>query len=163
MTRAHALRRPSRLLLVAGPGLLGALALGGVASAYLLGDVAPSGAGAAAAANGTVTMVVTASSTAALYPGGPAGDVTVTVANTYDRPVTITAVTAGTPVVTGAAGCTDADVTAVTPSAGLPLTVAAGATSAPVVLSNAVRMGTAAQSACQGATITVPLTLTGRL
>jgi hypothetical protein len=135
----------------------------GVASAYYLTAVAPTGTGTAATANGTVTLAITGSSTAALYPGGPAGSVTVTVANTFTRPVTVNALQAGTPVITNAPGCTDADLSLTAPTSGLPLVVAASSTSVPTTLPGVVSMGTNAQSACQGATITIPFTVTGQL
>ena len=140
------------------------LLLNGVALAYRLGAVNGSGTGAATSANGSAVLAITASSSTGLYPGGPAGSVTITVQNTYTRPITISAIAGGTPSVdSGHSTCTNPDITIQVPSSGLPLTVPASSTSAPTVLNGVVKMGTNAQSACQGATITIPFTVTGQL
>lgn len=151
----------ARLATVAVGTAAAVVLVAGIASAYYLTAIAPTGTGGATTAGGTLTLAVTSSSTAGLYPGGPAGSVTITVTNPFSRPVSVTALTVGTPVVTGAAGCTDADLTVTAPSTGLPFTVTG--TSAEKTFDGVVAMGTDAQSACQGATITVPFTVTGVL
>jgi hypothetical protein len=152
-------RRCARSVVVGGVAVTTVLVLNGVALAYRLGTVAASGTGSATAGSGAATLAITSSSAAGLYPGGPAGSVTITVQNTYPKAITVTTLVAGTPVITGAPGCTNADISVVTPTTGLPLTVASGATSAATALTGSVKMGTNAQNACQGATITVPFTV----
>ena len=152
-----------RPLVVMTAALGAVLVMNGVALAFRLGTVNTTGTGAAASANGSAVLSITASSATGLYPGGPAGSVTVTVQNTYTRPITVTAIAGGTPVITNAPGCTSADITIQVPSSGLPLVVAGSSTSAATTLNDVVKMGTNAQSACQGATITIPFTVTGQL
>jgi hypothetical protein len=153
-------RRCARSVVVGGVAVTTVLVLNGVALAYRLASVSASGTGPATVSSGAATLAITASSTAGLYPGGPAGSVTITVQNTYPKAITITSLVAGTPTISGATGtCTNADISVVAPTTGLPLTVAAGTTSAATVLTGSVKMGTNAQNGCQGATITVPFTV----
>lgn len=139
----------------------------GVAAAAYRSNVAATGTGRAtpAAAGATLTLTVTGTAATGLYPGGPGADVTVTLANPYDRPVTVTAVTAAGPVVaTPVSGraCVSHAVTLAAPASGLPATVPA-AGSATITLRAAMTMGLASDSGCQGASFAVPLTILGRL
>ena len=140
---------------VVGTGL--AVVLGaGIAAAYYTTAVAPTGAGTAnVTAPMTIPFAATASPAVPLYPGGPGGAITFDVTNPYSVAVTFTAISVG-----NASGCTTPDVTASSPLGTLPLPVPGGAT---VEITMNVTMGLAASNDCQGATLTVPVTLTGRL
>jgi len=158
-------RRQHRLrLAVVGalaPALLALLC--GVGYAYYATATSASGTGTATAA-GTkvVTLSVTGTVSSGLYPGGSGASVTVSVTNPYGSPLTVSAVTAGTPVVTPVSGstCANAALTVGQPASGLPYTVAAGATTSRT-LTGVVTMGAAADNGCQGATVVVPLRVTG--
>jgi hypothetical protein len=129
--------------------------------------VAPSGTGSATPVNALpLTLDVTGTVSTDLYPGGPGASVTITVANPYARPISVTALTtAGDVVVTPLSGrtCATTGITVQAPDSGLPLTVGANATSASVTLPAVVKMGTSADSGCQGATFTIPFKVTGQL
>ena len=149
--------------------VLGALALvpllGGAAYGYYATTMAAQGTGTASATGTrTVTLAVTGTVSSGLYPGGAGGSVNVSVTNPYASTLTLTAVTAGTPVVTPAAGrtCANAALTVAQPASGLPFALAGGAT-ATATLADVVTMGTSADNGCQGATVVVPLRLTGRV
>ena len=107
------------------------------------------------------TVDVSASTTATLYPGGPAGDVTIRISNPNSYPVTVTGVT-GSGAITADAGhasCTTTGV-AFTDQTGLTIGVpAGGATTA--TLTGAASMSNASVNGCQGATFTIPVTLSG--
>jgi hypothetical protein len=65
-------------------------------------------------------------------------------------------------VVAGAKGtCTFPALTVAAPSGWAGLTVPAHGTTGATTIAAAVSMGTAADSGCQGATFTIPVTLTG--
>lgn len=137
--------------------------LGGAAYAYYATTMSTHGAGTASAAGTrTVTLAVDGTVSTGLYPGGPGASVTVSVTNPYATTLTLTAVSAGTPVVTPASGrtCADAALTVAQPASGLPFAVAGGAT-ASATLARVVSMGAAAGNGCQGATVVVPLRVTG--
>lgn len=157
--------RTARLVVIATAAA--ATAVLGAGAAYAFYATSGTGSGAARMAAG-VPAFTTASATATgpkLHPGsagialvlrvdntGSATGLTVTgVARDISRPITADS---------GHAACTDADLT-VTPTS-VSIVVPAGATSAVQTIANVVAMGAAAQSACQGATLTIPLTLTGR-
>jgi hypothetical protein len=109
------------------------------------------------------TVAVPASS-ASLYPGADA-KVTIRVANDNDFPVRISGVSYGTPVtttVTSALGTCVNGVDAAlsfTDQTGLALDVGAHASATFDV--DGVHMGGASANGCQGATFTIPVTLTG--
>ncbi len=133
--------------------------LAGVGHAFYAAGVGGSGTGGAAPeATRTVALAVAGTVSTALYPGGAGGSVTVTVTNPYDTPLAVSAVSAGTPVVSG---CANAALTVAQPASGLPFTVPANDT-ASATLAGVVTMGITADGSCQGATVVVPLRVTGR-
>ena len=107
------------------------------------------------------TVDVSASTSATLYPGGPAGDVSIRISNPNSYPVTVTGV-AGNGAITadaGHAGCTTTGVS-FTDQTGLSISVPAnGATTA--TLTGAASMSNASVNACQGATFAIPVTISG--
>jgi hypothetical protein len=127
------------------------------------------GAGSAYAKAGTASAIgtidVSASTTATLYPG-VSGDVLIKLDNPNPYAVTISAVT-GTGSITadaGHAGCTTTGVT-FTNQTGLSLVIPAkvGAVNGTLqtTLTGAASMSNASLNACQGATFTIPVSLTG--
>ena len=107
------------------------------------------------------TVDVSASTSATLYPGGPAGDVSIRISNPNSYPVTVTSV-AGNGSITpdaGHAGCTTTGVT-FTDQTGLSIAVPANGQTT-TTLSGAASMSNASVNACQGATFTIPVTLSG--
>ena len=95
-----------------------------------------------------------------LYPGA-SQSATVTVTNPNAQSLTVTAVTVGT--ITGPAGCSGGSANLlVTPpgSPQLPTVVAGGGNT---TLTLTVAMPAGAANACQTATFTIPVTVTGRL
>ena len=107
------------------------------------------------------TVDVSASTSATLYPGGPAGDALIRISNPNSYPVTVTGV-AGNGAITpdaGHSGCTTTGVT-FTDQTGLNISVAANS-SATATLSGAASMSNASLNACQGATFTIPVTISG--
>jgi hypothetical protein len=118
----------------------------------------------AGTAQALTTVDVSASTTATLYPGGPAGDVLIRVNNPNTYPVTVTGVSLNgtngdiTPDA-GHSGCTTTGVS-FTNQTGLSISVpASGQTTA--TLSGAVSMSNASLNACQGAVFTIPVTISG--
>ena len=112
------------------------------------------------------TVDVSASTTATLYPGGPAGDVTIRISNPNTYPVTVTGVT-GSGTITADAGHASCTVTGVsfTPQTGLTIAVPAktGGVNGEkeTTLTGAATMSNASVNGCQGATFTIPVTLSG--
>ena len=105
----------------------------------------------------------TVTATAALYPTGTA-DLAYTVTNPNDYKVNITLVepNGAITVDAGHSGCNAASVTLTAASFAQNFDVnGAGATSANQTLTGAVAMSNAALDACQGATFTIPLKVTG--
>lgn len=130
------------------------LVTAGAAIAYL----ASSGHAGGSAATSTVSPLsgatATASTTSGLYPGGTA-DLTLKVTNPNADSVTITAISLAS---TGT-GCTTPHLSL---APGLSFSIAAN-TTATEILHNAVSMANDASNDCQGATLTVPLSLSGKL
>ena len=156
---AHGARRVSRLL-VAGAIATASVLTGGVAFAWW----STTGSGSGSATTGTTVALTTSASTPSgtvLVPGGSA-PLVITVTNPNAGSVTITSVqldTSRSVTVSGEAGtCTAPPLTvSATPS----LVLAGGATTT-FTVPNAVTLGSAAANGCQGATFTLPVTLTGR-
>ena len=127
------------------------------------------GTGSAYAKAGTAqalsTVDVSASTSASLYPG-VSGDVLVKLDNPNPYPVTVTAITGSGTVAAdaGHSGCTTTGVT-FTNQTGLSLVIPAKSGGVDGVLqttlTNAASMSNASLNACQGATFTIPVTLTG--
>jgi hypothetical protein len=112
------------------------------------------------------TVDVSASTTATLYPGGPAGDVTIRISNPNTYPVTVTGVSSSGAITpdAGHAGCTTtgvsyADQTGL--SISVPAKVGAVNGETQTTLSGAASMSNASVDGCQGATFTIPVTLSG--
>lgn len=143
-----------------------ALAIVGLVFAAWTTNGTGSGYAKAGTAQALSTVDVSASTTATLYPGGPAGDVTIRVSNPNTYPVTVTGV-AGSGAITpdaGHASCTTTGVS-FTDQTGLTISVPAkvGAVNGETqtTLSGAASMSNASVNGCQGATFTIPVTLSG--
>jgi hypothetical protein len=117
----------------------------------------------AGSAQALTTVDASASVVNTLVPGGT-GDFAVTVSNPNAYPVSVSAVTLNGSV-TGSGGTGTCTTTGVTISqaainATVPFTVPAHSTHTDVV-ANGASMSNASDDGCQGATFTVPVTLTG--
>jgi hypothetical protein len=107
------------------------------------------------------TVDVSASTSATLYPG-VSGDVKLQISNPNPYAVRVTAVTGNgtiTPDAGHAAGCTTTGVSFANQSS-LTIDIAANS-STTSVLTGAVSMSNASSNGCQGATFTIPVSLTG--
>ena len=143
-------------------GGITAIALVAVGLVYAAWTASGTGSGYAKAesAQDLTTVDVSATTDATLYPGAT-GDVEIEIANPNSYPVQVTDIT-GNGAITpdGAhAGCTPTGVT-YTDQTGLTVDVPANGSTA-TTLNGAVQMSNAAANACQGATFTIPVTLTG--
>jgi hypothetical protein len=154
--------RSTRGRLIAVLAVLAVLAVGGAAWAYFTS----SGSGSGHASTGTMSTV-TLSATAGnastpLYPGGT-GDVSLEVNNPNAYAVTLVsvAIKVGGSITSdsGHLGCTTTGVT-FTNQSGLTTTIPASATNDQIHLSGAVSMSTSSLSSCQGATFSIPVTIT---
>jgi hypothetical protein len=139
---------------------------GGAAYAYFLSAGSGSGSASTGAMKAVTVAAVTGTPTTPLVPGGN-GDVILKVTNPNNFSVSLTTVVfkaAGTITFDNAhLGCTTTDTTPVVtlsvPANDLPQTIPA-AQSATFDLVNAVTMAGTATSNCQGATISIPVTIT---
>jgi hypothetical protein len=121
-----------------------------------------SGSGAATVANGlTITQITPTGAAANIYPGGPAGAVWFTVANSNPFAVTITGITWGTPTSNNPTTCPNSNIS-IDPSAPttVSISVAAnttgnGANEVPAVLD----LAHTAPNGCQGVSFNVPMTV----
>jgi hypothetical protein len=131
----------------------------GAAFAYF----AAAGSGTASVSTGSLTISILGAGTPTnpLLPGGT-GDVAVMVRNPNSGPVTVVSVTGDGPITAsgGAGTCTTTGVS-FTDQTGLSIPISAGA-SKPINLAGAVSMDTTAQNGCQGATFSIPVTVTVR-
>jgi hypothetical protein len=132
----------------------------GIALAAWTATGSGSGYAKATSAQVLTTVDVSATTAATLYPGAT-GDVKLEIDNPNPYPVRVTDVSkSGSVTVDGGhAGCNVASVD-FTDQSGLTLDVAAGASDA-FTLTGSVAMTAAANDSCQGATFTIPVTLTG--
>ena len=140
-----------------------AMAMAAVGLVYAAWTTNGGGSGYAKAgtAQALTTVDVSASTTATLYPGGPAGDVLIRISNPNSYPVTVTGVSGNGTITpdSGHAGCSPTGVS-FTDRTGLTISVpASGATTA--TLSGAASMSNASVDACQGATFTIPVSISG--
>jgi len=133
------------------------------------------GSGVAAAKATTVTpLTVTSGAPAGVlypkpsggYPSTAIGAVYTTVANPNTYAVQVTAVTIGTITITPLAGQTCAAGSVIASTAGpmtltTPLTIPAGSSGTAVTVPGAIEMVPTATDGCQGASFSVPITLTG--
>jgi len=151
-------------------GAIVALVLGlGASSAFAYFTTHGSGTGSARTSTMlTVTVATAGTPSSPLLPGGT-GDVVFSVTNPNGFPVSLVGVTLKTGgTITpdaGHSGCMTTDalpvVTLNVPPGDLPVSVAAHAM-VPIDLANAASMDVNATSNCQGATFTVPITITAQ-
>lgn len=138
------------------------LALAIVGLAYAAWTTSGSGSGYAKAgtAQQLTTVDVSASTTATLFPGVN-GDVLIRVANPNPYPVRVTAITGNGAITADAGhpGCVTTGVT-FTNQTGQTLDIPAGGETQ-TTLSGAASMSNASDNGCQGATFTIPVSLTG--
>lgn len=139
-------------------GIVAALLLGGGVAAALWSATGV-GTGSAKATSAQSLTVNAATGTADLYPGFTGGDVFFTVTNPNPYPVTFTAMTPGT-VTSSAVGCSASLVT-VASATGLSISVPANSTSSAQSIADVVTLDSSAPDACQGATFSLALTLSG--
>ena len=99
-----------------------------------------------------------ASVVADLYPGAT-GALKLKVTNPNSFPVRITAVSGNGSITSSVGACTAAHGVSFTNQSGLALDLAAGATTV-FSLAGAVSMSNASDNSCQGATFTIPVTVT---
>ncbi|HEX4982709.1 MAG TPA: hypothetical protein VFV63_13475 [Ilumatobacteraceae bacterium] len=144
---------------VAGGLALGVMLLGG-GIAGALWAASGSGSGEANAVTAQVATVSAATGTADLYPGFSGGDVFFTVTNPNPYAVTFASMAVGTVTSSDPAGCPSSSVS-VASATGLSLAVGANATSATQSIIDVVTMAAGAPDACQGASFTIALTLSG--
>lgn len=131
----------------------------GVAFAQWLATGTGSGRATAAVAEPLTTATSTASS-GGLYPGG-SGDLHLVIVNPNPYAVTVSTVAGNGTITSDTAGC-DATTHAVTFTDQTDLALYVGpTTSASHALAGAVAMGISAADACQGASFTIPVALTG--
>jgi hypothetical protein len=158
MKRSMHVVRPRWIVLAS----LAALALtSGIAYAYVTG----AGSGSGTAQVGTMQTVTVSAlvggdvPTSRLYPGGPTADVILRVNNPNAFTVQVFSVAANGSITAdgGHASCTTTGVT-FTPPVNPSITLPVG--SSVVHLSGAASMSTASVSGCQGATFSIPVTLT---
>jgi hypothetical protein len=150
---------PRKRLIAAATTLL---VLGVVGLVYAAWTSNGTGSGYAKAQSGQAltTVDVSASTTATLYPGAN-GDVLIRVHNPNPYPVRVTDI-AGNGAVTadpGHASCVTTGVT-FTDQSGLTFDIGANG-DAQTILSGAAHMSNASDNGCQGATFTIPVSLTG--
>ena len=131
---------------------------GGIAGA--LWAASGSGSGEANAVTAQIVTVSAATGAADLYPGFTGGDVFFTVTNTNPYSVMFSSMAVGAVTSSDPAGCPSSNVS-VASATGLTLAVAANATSATQSIADVVTMVAGAPDACQGATFTIALTLSG--
>jgi hypothetical protein len=154
--------------LTAGTIVLGVALVASVAFAAWTATGSGSGYTQATTAQTLSTVDVAASTSAQLYPGGT-GDVKIRISNPNPYPVLVTGVSgSGLPagITSDQVGCTGANTGLVyTDQTGLTISVpaAVGVTpgEASATLTGAVAMTNASVNACQGATFTIPVTLSG--
>jgi hypothetical protein len=151
-----------RNIIAAGMTLIVMAAVGFVYAAWTTNG-SGSGYAKAGTASALTTVDVSATTAASLYPGVN-GDVKLQISNPNPFPVRVTAVSlngqqSDIAADGGHSGCTTTGVT-FTNQSGLTIDVAASS-STTTTLSGAASMSNASLNACQGATFTVPVSLTG--
>lgn len=144
-------------------GAVTLLVLGVVGLVYAAWTTNGSGSGYAKAGSSQAltTVDVSAATTATLYPGAT-GDVLLKVNNPNPYPVKVTDVTGSGAITVDpahAAGCVTTGVT-FTNQTGKSIEIAANSQTQ-VTLTGAAKMSNASDNGCQGATFTIPVTLTG--
>jgi hypothetical protein len=154
------MRRISRRAAVVAVLVL-AVGVAGIASAAWLASGTGSGNAKATTAQALTTVDASADTTAQLFPGGT-GDLVIKIHNPNSYPVQVQTITQnGTPTASGGSGtCT---------TTGVSLTTISGATDNVPASSTAefthagkVSMSNASDDGCQGATFTIPVSLSGQ-
>ena len=152
------LSRPQRFI-VAGVTVL---VLGVVGAVYAAWTTSGTGSGYAKAGSSQAltTSDVSATTTGDLYPGAD-GNVELQINNPNAFPVRVTSISGNGSVTadTGHASCTTTGVT-FTDQTGQTIDVPAGGNTS-VTLNGAAHMSNASDNGCQGATFTIPVSLTG--
>jgi hypothetical protein len=121
------------------------------------------GSGSATAKAGTVSALTTSVATVTtglLYPGGPTGDVKITINNPNPFPVRVTQIN-GNGAITAAGGtgaCTTTGVTFTNQTGTFDVGASLSGT---FTLTGAASMSSASQDGCQNAVFTIPVTLIG--
>ena len=158
--RTHNLKKRTAVLTI-----LACLGLVGLVYAAWTTNGTGSGYAKAGTAQSISTVDVSASTSATLYPG-VSGDVLIKLDNPNPYAVTVTAATGSGSITAdaGHSGCTTTGVT-FTNQTGLSLVIPAKSGGVDGVLqttlTGATSMSNASLNACQGATFTIPVTLTG--
>jgi hypothetical protein len=154
-------RRAPRFVSYAVAGIA-AVAVGlGSGAAYAFWSSSGTGTGSASVGTPAPVTVVTASGTVSslLVPGGSA-DLLVALDNPNSFPVTITSITQTTPVVGPGGACVTTGVS-IGSSAVLPVTVPSG-NGVVVTVTNGASMALSSDSGCQGASFSIPISVTVR-
>ena len=153
--------RLKRLAIVTAVTVAAVGAGSGIAFAVWTVNGSGSGGAAATVAQGlTVTAVTPSGAGASLYPGGPAGPVSFTVANPNPFAVTITSLTWGTPVSTNVTTCANSNIS-LDPNAptSVSISIPANGTSPTVVVPGVLDLAHSAPNGCEGQSFTVPVTV----
>jgi hypothetical protein len=150
----------SRKRLLGVPLVVVVLTAAGLVYAAWTTSGSGSGYAKAQSAQALASVDVSATTTASLYPGA-SGNVQIRLSNPNPYPVRITSVT-GSGAVTADAGHASCVTTGVTfaDQTGLTADVAANGTT-DRTFTGAAQMSNASDNGCQGATFTIPVTLTG--
>ena len=152
-----------RSLMLVAPAVCVVVGLSsGAAYAYFTGSGRGTGSASVWAMQTVTIASTTASPAASLLPGG-SGDVTLVVTNPNGFAVTLVSVTGTGGAITadsGHPGCTTTGVT-FTNQTGLGTVIPAN-TSTAVDLPGAASMSTASSAGCQGATFSIPVTITAQ-
>lgn len=143
-------------------GAVTILVFGAVGLVYAAWTTTGSGSGYAKAGSSAAltTIDVSASTTASLYPGVD-GNVVIKINNPNSYPVRVTDVTGNGAITadSGHTGCVTTGVT-FTNQTGKTIDIAANS-STQTTLNNAAHMSNASDNGCQGATFTIPVSLSG--
>lgn len=147
--------------LTAGTIILGVALAASVAFAAWTATGSGSGYTQATTASVLSTVDVSSSTTAQLYPGGTS-DVKIEISNPNPYPVLVTSVVGSGAAITSdkGAACDGSTGVSFTDQTGLSIAIPAGGTAART-FSGAAAMSNASDNACQGATFTIPVTLSG--
>lgn len=147
--------------LTVGALFAGAMLAGSIAFAAWTATGSGSGYAKATSAQALTTVDVSATTTATLYPGAT-GNVQLRIANPNPYPVTVTGVSGNGAIDSSApAACDNSTGVTFTNQTGLSINVPANGT-ADATLTGSVQMSNASDNACQGATFTIPVTLSGQ-
>jgi hypothetical protein len=156
--------RRKKLWLSVGTATVVAVLTAGIASAVWSASGTGAGAAAAKVAQGLVVTAVTPTgSGASLYPGGPAGAVSLTIQNPNPYAVTVTNVQWGTPTSTATAICANSNISLDpnAPTSGFNISVPANSTTATTQVPGVLDLAHSAPDGCQGMIFDVPVTVTG--